>query len=116
MSQATRASWKTLPTPDKREWFDVPDMFPHATADRMKGGHVPIDMDDRWFIYFEEGWLHFHRSWTGSHIFALKLDECAQGVRVIEAWASRELEQYRSAGIEHDRQTVVRLVRSYFDR
>ena len=34
-------------------------------------GKIPEDMDDKWFIYFEEGYLHFHRSWTGFEIFRL---------------------------------------------
>ena len=114
MDPVTRASWKTLPAPDKRERLDMLDIFSDAIADRMRGGHVPVDMDDRWFIYFEDGWLHFHRSWTGAHIFAIKLDGFAAGVRVIDGWASRDTEQYRSSGIEHDRQTVVKLIHSHF--
>jgi len=114
MGQTTRASWKTLPSPDRRERLDVPEIFSDAAADRMRCGHVPVDMDDRWFIYFEDGWLHFHRSWTGAHIFALRLDGCLAGVRVIEGWASREPEQYRSPGIEQDRQIVVGLIHSRF--
>jgi hypothetical protein len=114
MDRVTRASWKTLPAPERRERLDVSDIFSDAAADRMRGGHVPVDMDDRWFIYFEDGWLHFHRSWTGAQIFAIRLDGCPLGVRVIEGWASREPEQYRSPSIEHDRQMVVGLIRSHF--
>jgi len=79
-------------------------------------GHGPVDMDDRWFIYYEGGWLHFHRSWTGAHIFALGLDGCSAGVRVIDGWVSREPDQYRSPGIEQDREMVVRLIPSHFGK
>ena len=95
MEQATRTSWQTLPPPDERERLVVSEIFSDAAGDRMRGGHVPVDMYDRWFIYFENGWLHFHRSWTGAHIFALRLDGCPAGVRVVDAWASRDLKQYR---------------------
>jgi hypothetical protein len=114
MSRATRASWKTMPAPKKREPLDVPEIFPDAKAERIKKGHIPVDMDDRWFIYFEDGWLHFHRSWTGAHIFALRLDNCPAGVCVVDGWASRESEQYRSQGTDRDRETVVGLIHGYF--
>lgn len=114
MSPATRTSWKTLPAPAMRERLEVPEIFSDLAGERMIEGHVPNDMDDRWFIYFENGWLHFHRSWTGALVFALRLDGCAAGVRIVEGWASRESEQYRSQGIEHDRKMVVGLIQSYF--
>jgi len=114
MDQATRTSWKTLPPPHERAPLVVSEIFSDLTGDRMREGHIPVDMDDRWFIYFEGGWLHFHRSWTGAHIFALRLDGCVAGVRVVDGWASRDSQQYRSPGAEQDRQTVVGLIHSYF--
>tara|TARA_B100000795_G_scaffold200674_1_gene154456 strand:+ start:324 stop:503 length:180 start_codon:yes stop_codon:yes gene_type:complete len=29
--------------------------------------------NDRWFIYYEDSWVYFVRSWTGYHIFGFKL-------------------------------------------
>jgi hypothetical protein len=116
MDRATRISWKTLAAPEKRERLDIPDIFFDVTGDRMRDGHVPVDMDDRWFIYFQDGWLHFHRSWTGAHIFALRLDGCSAGVCVIDGWVNREPDQYRSPGVEQDRATVVGLIHSYFGK
>lgn len=114
MNQATRASWKTLPPPERREPLMMSGTFSGASGDRMRCGHVPVDMDDRWFIYFEDGWLHFHRSWTGAHIFAVSLEGSPAGVRVVDGWASRDTEHYRSSDIEHDRRTIIGLVLRYF--
>lgn len=114
MKQATRTSWKTLPSPDERVRLVIPEIFSDSVGDRIRGGHIPVDMDDRWFIYFENDWLHFHRSWTGAQIFALRLDDCPAGVRVTDAWASRDLEQYRSAGVKQDQQLVLSLIHNYF--
>lgn len=80
----------------------------------MRLGFLPQNMDDKWFVYFADGWLNFHRSWTGAHIYALKLDGSPFGVRVVEAWVSRDEEQYRSPGIEHDQEFVVSLINSLF--
>jgi hypothetical protein len=89
-------------------------MFSDAEGDRMRQGFVPRDMDDRWFVYFEDGWLNFHRSWTGAHIYALKLEGSPFGVRIVDGWVSRDEDDYRSPGIEHDREFVVKLTRSLF--
>lgn len=107
------ATFKRWPPPKEREKLEITALFSDAEADRMKQGFVPRDMDDRWFVYFEDGWLNFHRSWTGAHIYALKLDGCPVGVRVVDGWVSRDAD-YRSPGIEHDREFVVRLAKRLF--
>ena len=114
VNEAARSSWKTLPPPDQRAELEFCTVFTDAQGERMRQGHVPTDMDDKWFIFFENGWLHFHRSWTGAEIFALKLDGSPAGVRVVDGWASRAEEQYRSSGIERDQELILTLIRSYF--
>jgi hypothetical protein len=64
---------------------------------------VPKDMEDKWFIYFErgpanrppeaqesaspQGWLLFHRSWTGACIYGLHLERApGGGARVVDSW------------------------------
>ncbi len=74
MAAAVRTSWKTLPPPKHRAKLTIASVFSHTEGERMRSGFVPRNMDDRWFVYFEEGWLNFHRSWTGSHVFAVRLD------------------------------------------
>jgi hypothetical protein len=69
-------------------------------------------MDDKWFIFFEKGWLYFHRSWTGHCIYAVRLDGSPAGVRIVEAWANRDREQYVSAGTETDKQLIEQLIRT----
>lgn len=73
------ATFKRWPPPKAREQLDISAVFSDAEADRIKQGFAPRDMDDRWFVYYEDGWLNFHRSWTGAHIYALKLDGCPFG-------------------------------------
>ncbi|HEU5067730.1 MAG TPA: hypothetical protein VFT61_06055 [Sphingomicrobium sp.] len=112
MTDAERTSWKVQPLPPERELFDLPLLFSDADAERIKKGHVPLNMDDKWLIFFEDSWLYFHRSWTGHCIFAVRLDGSPNGVRVIEAWVNRNSEQYNSRGTDADRQMVEQLIRS----
>jgi hypothetical protein len=110
MSAAHRTSWKTLPPPREREHFTLPLHFSDAEGERLRLGHVPEDMDDKWFIYFEDGWLYFHRSWTGHCIYGVQLDGSPSGVRVIDAWVSRNREAYASPGLDTDIRVVKQLI------
>ncbi|WP_343713355.1 hypothetical protein [Inquilinus sp.] len=109
---ATRLSWKTLPCPTLRESLDLSLVFSDAEGEKLQLGHIPEDMDDKWFVFFEDGWLYFHRSWTGACIFGLRFDGSPGGVRVVESWASRDEEHYKSIGAESERELIVQLIRT----
>ena len=111
---ADRQSWENLPAPSEREEFKVTWTFPAAVADRMLAGHIPEGMDDRWFIFMEDGWLLFHRSWTGSCIFGLKVDLRPDSVGISDGWVSRKADEYSSTDIVQDVELVQILVREYF--
>ncbi|EON65645.1 hypothetical protein W97_04884 [Coniosporium apollinis CBS 100218] len=43
--------------------------FTAAQYERIKRGHVPTEMEDKWYIYYGEPHLWFVRSWTGLRVF-----------------------------------------------
>ena len=92
----------------------MPTLFTKAAGEAMRNGVIPKEMEDKWFIYHEGGRLNFHRSWTGAHIFALRLEGSPGGVRVVDGWVSRDATHYRSNGLEEDRKRVVQLIHAYF--
>jgi hypothetical protein len=98
--------------PDERERLTFSLLFTDADAEQMVKGHVPEDMDDKWFIFFENGWLHFHRSWTGHCIYAVRLDRLPAGVRIAEAWVNRDRDEYNSPSSETDIRMVEQLIRT----
>src|SRR5262245_51086309 len=103
---ATKSSWETLEPPQLREPLGYERVFDDADADRLREGLLPEAMEDKWFIYFESGWLYLHRSWTGSLIYWLKHDGSPTGVRVAESWVNRDPEQYRETDLSYDRQLL----------
>lgn len=109
-SRATRCSWQNLRWPVERQHFDLPMHFNNAEAERLQQGLIPDDMNDRWFIFFEEGWLFFHRSWTGDCIFGVRLDETPDGGRVLDAWSSRDDDRYKSPGLDDEKRLVADLI------
>jgi hypothetical protein len=111
---ADRQSWKNSPPPVEREEFNVDWTFPAEMGQRMMAGHIPEGMDDRWFILMENGWLLFHRSWTGNCIFGLKVDDLPEGVAINEGWVSRKTDEYGATDIDQDVELARTLLNEYF--
>lgn len=103
MQRATSRSWKHLPPPEEREPLRFEASFTDDEAGQMMLGLIPQRMEDKWFIYYEEGWLRFHRSWTGAYIYALRLDGAPWGVRVVDSWVNRNPQQYTASDTAYDR-------------
>ena len=89
---ATRDSWKREPMPADAEKLDYSAEFSRGEIDQIALGLVPEAMEDKWFIYLEDGYLYFHRSWTGICVFRLKLDNVGDKFFVSEALLNPGLE------------------------
>ena len=98
--KATRRIWKATAMPRKRARVPLQRTFTKPEFTKLSKGFVPQSMDDRWFIFFEEGWLYFHRSWTGRCIFQIRLQAHKPGYQVAEAWVNQDPQQYRGGGID----------------
>ena len=70
-------------------------------------GLVPVEMEGKWFIYYEDGWLYLHRSWTVALIYWIKLDGRPAGVCVVDSWVNRNPEEYKETDIDYDRQMLI---------
>jgi hypothetical protein len=110
MTRATITSWKTLPPPERREPLDFAAEFTDAETDHLVFGLIPKEMQDKWFICFHQGWLLFHRSWTGACIYSLRLEAIRGGARVADSWVNRDPAQYTATDVEYDRKLVRFLV------
>jgi hypothetical protein len=104
--RADASSWQNRPAPDTREDLAFAAEFTPAEAERLARGLVPRQMEDKWFVYFADGWLRFHRSWTGVFVYALRIEESPAGWRVAESWVSRDAAHYGGKDVEYDRRLV----------
>lgn len=69
MKKALKSDWNITAMPDDYSVFKIHRIFDNQRMELIKNGLIPFSMDDKWFIYFEEKTLHFHRSWTGICIY-----------------------------------------------
>jgi hypothetical protein len=99
---ALRTSWKTL-SPEAVADLAFFDSYTTAEFERLKLGVIPKEMEDKWFICFEDSWLYFHRSWTGSAIFGVQFRSSEGGASVMTSWVSRYIQDTRGAGTEYER-------------
>ncbi len=113
---ATSRSWHRLPDPAHKAELGYAGVFSRQDLERIQVGHVPTSMEDKWFIYLEDGWLRFHRSWTGACIYGLKIRATAEGGQVVESWVNRDAKQYKQNDTEHDRRLVEFLVGAFLLR
>ena len=111
--RATNESWKHLPPPAERESLGFEAAFTHDEAERIMLGIVPEQMEDKWFIYFDDSWLRFHRSWTGAYVYALKLDSSPSEMRVVDSWVNRNPQQYAGRDTAYDRRLVRFLIDAF---
>ena len=61
------------------------DLFSTDDFARLRDGLVPEVMEDKWFIFFEDPFLHLHRSWTGDPIYRVTIASTKAGAEVTEA-------------------------------
>lgn len=79
MKKAHKSDWNITAMPDDYSVFNTHRIFDNQRMVLIKNGLIPFSMDDKWFIYFEENTLHFHRSWTGACIYEATFYETDEG-------------------------------------
>lgn len=85
---AKRDSWEAKPMSAGRAPLKIDRVFTPAEFERISYGFIPRQMEDKWFIYFEENWLYVHRSWTGDCIFQVKFVQSYDRYLIGQAWMS----------------------------
>ena len=87
--------------------------FYDSEAKKILEGFKPRDMDDKWFIYAQDGWVYFIRSWQGKYIFGLKLDGSPAGVRITNCWVNANKEEYNSQSQEAEIALINNIIESH---
>lgn len=106
---ATKETWKNIPI-DNPKRIDIDLLFTDKQFSKLKNGLIPQQMEDKWFIYYENGWLNFHRSWTGNGMYKAKLNKVTGGYTIKEFWAERNQEKYNNEDDNIDIETFSFLI------
>jgi hypothetical protein len=110
IEKATRDSWKRIPMPEAKVRLEVDRTFSQEECESLQRGQIPQDMDDKWFVYFEDDWLFLHRSWTGYCVYQVRLEPSEEGYKIVEVWANGDSCQFRPETPEESKRLLLDLL------
>ena len=93
-----RNDWKALDMPAQHESFVFRRPFTDHQMKILRAGHIPQEMEDKWFWYMEGDTLYAHRSWTGICIYRVDFRPDHRHLVTV----NRDPEQYACASLEED--------------
>ena len=94
---ATPVDWRAVPLPHARRKLDFQREFTAEQVALMLRGLMPLGLDEGWFAWMDDGWLHIHRSWTGYEIYRLCLEPPktpAEPWQVAQVWVNARDDQH----------------------
>jgi ADP-ribosylglycohydrolase len=108
---AESSSWKSIPISMPVQ-VSVTVRFSEAQYLRLQRGLLPEQMEDKWFVFFEDDWLYFHRSWTGYGIYKAQIvkEQDGAGYSINEFSVERDEEFYDEKFDDSDRDNLSFLI------
>ena len=110
MKKAELGDWKIEAMPEKRATITLDRVYSEKEMELIRQGVVPEEMEDKWFIFWQDDALHFHRSWNGHCLFIVRFAKEDKGWRMVEAEVNRDPEQYRETNDDNDAKLIPYLI------
>lgn len=106
---ATRKTWKnhSIKKPKK---ISISLRFTEEEFIKIRAGLIPEEMEDKWFIFFEDNWLYCHRSWTGYGMYKAQIIKEGKDYLIMEFFAERDLNLYTNEDDDYDRGALTFLI------
>lgn len=104
---ATKYDWKCERAPQNGQVSSFECEYKPSELERLKLGFVPRNMEQKWFCYYENKTVHFYRSWTGTLVCLVILNEQTNKHIVMKYYSDEEEKET----LEHiDAQKLIRCV------
>lgn len=108
--KAKRTDWQTKPMERGKAPVLLARTFDAAQTARIEAGVLPREMEDKWFVFEEEGRVFLHRSWTGNAIYEIALEPAGNGRRIAEAWVTADRGVYAREGHDDEARALSRIL------
>ena len=102
---ADRKDWTIKEMPEKQAVFELEGSFTDKQMSNLRRGHIPLEMEDKWFWFMEGDTLYAHRSWSGFCIYKIEFGEKTHRVAV-----NRDPEQYNGTDLISDAKNLIGLL------
>jgi hypothetical protein len=111
--KATRDRWKAEPLPESVARLQYTRTFSAQEYEKLSYGLIPNEMEDKWFIYLEQGHLYFHRSWTGVCVYRVRFERVDETYFAIEALVNRDPTKYKETDDAYDTALLSFLIENF---
>lgn len=81
-----------------------------AEMKQIRRGFIPEQMEDKWFIFWRNNVLSFHRSWTGHCMYQVTFEKDLKGWYMLTAVVNRDPAQYQETDNARDAERIQYLV------
>jgi len=88
--------------PARRAHFLLDAEYAPLDSVLIARGCVPVQMEDKWFVFMSGGRLRFHRSWTGVLIYDVEAAWRGDRLYLGQVTANRDAGQYGETNDAHD--------------
>lgn len=105
-----KSDWNIKPMPAENVSLSVNYTFTPGEMEKIKKGVLPLQMEDKWFIYFENDTLYCHRSWTGFCVYIAEFETGEHGGGITNVIINRNTDQYTEADDQWDCRFLVYLI------
>jgi len=73
-------------------------------------GLIPEEMEDKWFIYWEDSKLYFHRSWSGVCIYIVTFKQDSELFQMFEADINQDPKEFKEADSQKNIKSINNLI------
>jgi hypothetical protein len=109
--KAQKTDWyRCHPMPKEHVVLSFQHEFSLKDYEKLQQGVIPEQMEDKWFIYFEDNKLHCHRSWTGNCLYVVEFESNGKSGNIVNLTVNRDKKQYTEVDNNWDCQFVVYLI------
>ena len=106
MRAAKPMDWEIEPLPSQRTTIFIERTFSEEAMAQIRGGLIPEQQEDKWFIYWNDDALFFHRSWTGYCIYVVHFAKERGLWKMTKAEVNRNSEQYSENSDDKDAEMI----------
>ncbi len=108
--RAQQSDWQNQPIPKEHVVLSFQHEFSLKDYERLQQGVIPEQMEDKWFIYFEDNKLFCHRSWTGNCHYVVEFEVSEKNSQIVKVTVNRDKTQYKETDDKWDSEFVVYLI------
>ncbi len=110
MKRAEQSDWKNKPLSTLHKTIALNRRFTQNEMNCITMGLIPEEMEDKWFIYWNDDTLYFYRSWSGVCHYIVRFKKEDEEYIMYKADINRNPEEYKETDDTKDIERINYLI------